>query len=83
MPWHIGCGAAPLTIRCAKAFPDAADVEKRAVSVPVEMGDQMCVNLCHHIAFSKGKAFVARIHIDAEGEQNGAENGADDREGRV
>jgi len=61
----------------------AADVEKRAVSVPVEMGDQMCVNLCHHIAFSKGKAFVARIHIDAEGEQNGAENGADDREGRV
>ena len=57
--------------------------EKRAVSVPVEMGDQMCVNLCHHIAFSKGKAFVARIHIDAEGEQNGAENGADDREGRV
>ena len=56
---------------------------QRAVSVPVEMGAQMCVNLCHHIAFSKGKAFVARIHIDAEGEQNGAENGADDREGRV
>lgn len=72
-----------LAQRTVSGAAPAADVEKRAVSVPVEMGDQMCVNLCHHIAFSKGKAFVARIHIDAEGEQNGAENGADDREGRV
>ena len=61
----------------------AADVEEPAATVPVEVVDDHLVHGAHEASAVEGEEPAAQLHVDGEGDHEGAQETDDDQRARV